>query len=71
MQENELDELISNASLTILPYTSATQSGVIIKSYALGTPVAVSDIEGLSEYVTDKDLGLEFNLSKKKSIRNS
>ena len=66
MQENELDELISNASLTILPYTSATQSGVIIKSYALGTPVAVSDIEGLSEYVTDKDLGLEFNLSEKK-----
>lgn len=49
--DEELAGLIKHASFTVCPYIDATQSGVIMSSYSLGTPVVVSDVGGLPEMV--------------------
>jgi D-inositol-3-phosphate glycosyltransferase len=42
----------------VLPYRSATQSGIIQVAYALNTPVITTDVGGLSEVVFDGVTGL-------------
>ncbi len=49
--DDELAGLIKNALFTVCPYIDATQSGVIMSSYSLNTPVVVSDAGGLPEMV--------------------
>lgn len=55
--DEELAGLIKNASFTVCPYIDATQSGVIMSSYSLGTPVMVSDAGGLPEMVGNGKYG--------------
>jgi glycosyltransferase involved in cell wall biosynthesis len=47
--ENELDDLLSDASLVVLPYTQASQSGVGVLAIAAGVPVVVSDLGALPD----------------------
>lgn len=47
----------SIADLVILPYLSATQSGVLNIAYGFGKPVIVTDVGGLSEDVIDGKTG--------------
>lgn len=51
----ELYSLMSDAQFCVLPYTDATQSGVIMTAYAFNLPVLVSDCEGLLEYCFNKN----------------
>ena len=51
--DDELQYALLEADLAILPYSSATQSGVIIDCYEAGLPVVVSRMGGLPEYVDD------------------
>ncbi len=55
--ENELNELFHKASFVLLPYDSATQSGVSILSYSYATPVIVYDVGALNEYVVEGTTG--------------
>jgi glycosyltransferase involved in cell wall biosynthesis len=41
------------ADLVVLPYRSATQSGIVQTSYSFGKPVVVTDVGGLPDVVTD------------------
>ena len=50
---DEIEGLFEKASFTILPYDSATQSGVSILSYAHATPVISYDVGSLGEYLVD------------------
>lgn len=50
--------LFSTADATILPYRSATQSGVVQLSFAYGTPVIATAVGGLPEAVRDGVDGL-------------
>lgn len=45
--------LFSAADASLLPYRSATQSGVVQLSFAYGVPVVATAVGGLSEAVTD------------------
>ena len=44
--------------MVVLPYRSATQSGVTHVAYALGVPVITTDVGGLAETVRPDETGL-------------
>lgn len=56
--EGEVAPFFRSASLCVLPYKSATQSGIIAMSYHFDLPVLVTDAGGLSEYVEAEETGL-------------
>ncbi|MDB2008589.1 glycosyltransferase family 4 protein [[Clostridium] symbiosum] len=47
-----------NNTIAVVPYTDATQSGVIPIAFEFGTPVIASDVGGLKEQLNDGQLGL-------------
>ena len=47
----------SAADVVVLPYKSATQSGVVPIAYHFNKPVVVTDVGGLSEIVNDGKTG--------------
>ena len=55
---DELVNLIKDALFIVCPYTDATQSGVIMTSYAFCKPVIATNVGGLSDMVTDHITGL-------------
>jgi glycosyltransferase involved in cell wall biosynthesis len=57
--ESEVDELLAEASLMVLPYTQASQSGVGVLAIAAGVPVVVSDLGALSELAYDSSFVCE------------
>ena len=55
---DEVATMLNQCSLCACPYTDATQSGVIMTSFALGKPVVASDVGGLSEVIENEKSGL-------------
>lgn len=55
--DDEVERLFEQATFTILPYDSATQSGVIILSYSYATPVIAYDVGALGEYIVNGENG--------------
>jgi glycosyltransferase involved in cell wall biosynthesis len=51
--ESELDSLLRDARLVLLPYKDATQSGVGLHAVERGVPCVVSSAGGLPELVED------------------
>ena len=49
------------SDLVILPYRSATQSGILSVAYSFLKPVVVTNVGGLSELVEDKKTGIIIN----------
>jgi len=56
--DDEVEALFKAADVTVLPYRSATQSGVTHVAYALGVPVITTDVGGLAETVRPGQTGL-------------
>ncbi len=56
--DSEIGDLFRQAQVCVLPYKSATQSGVIATSYSFQVPVIASRIGGLSEYISEGETGL-------------
>lgn len=50
-------ELFQRATLVAVPYTSATQSGVVMTAYGFGKPVVATRVGGLPEMVEPKVTG--------------
>jgi glycosyltransferase involved in cell wall biosynthesis len=53
ISEKGLQSLIQSASFLVLPYTEASQSGIIPLAYSYHKPVITTDVGGLSEVVDD------------------
>jgi D-inositol-3-phosphate glycosyltransferase len=58
LPDDEVEALLKAADVVVLPYRSATQSGVTHVAYALGVPVITTDVGGLSETVRPGETGL-------------
>ena len=56
--DGEVEALFKAADVVVLPYRSATQSGVTHVAYALGVPVITTDVGGLAETVLPGRTGL-------------
>lgn len=50
--EDEFEEMMADCDLVVCPYTDATQSGVIMSSYAFRKPCLVTNVGGLPEMVS-------------------
>jgi glycosyltransferase involved in cell wall biosynthesis len=51
--DEEVGELVAAADAVVLPYRSATQSGVVLVAYASGCPVISTAVGGLPEVVEE------------------
>lgn len=58
LPDPEVEAVFKAADVVVLPYRDATQSGVTHVAYALGVPVIVTDVGGLSETVKHEETGL-------------
>ena len=67
----ELVSLIENSYFIICPYIEATQSGVIMSSFAFGKPVIATNVGGLSEVIENNYTGLLFEPKSVKGIEDS
>jgi len=56
--DDEVEALFKAADVAVLPYRTATQSGVTHVAYALGVPVITTDVGGLAETVRPGETGL-------------
>ena len=54
----ELADYLSKCTISVCPYTDATQSGVIMTSFSLGKPVIATEVGGLSETIEHGRNGL-------------
>jgi glycosyltransferase involved in cell wall biosynthesis len=54
ISEFELRQLLARATVVVLPYTQASQSGVGLLSIAHGVPIVVTDVGGLPDLVPDR-----------------
>jgi glycosyltransferase involved in cell wall biosynthesis len=58
LPDEEVRVLFAAADVCVLPYHSATQSGVIQVAYAADCPVITTRVGGLPEFVTEGESGL-------------
>jgi glycosyltransferase involved in cell wall biosynthesis len=58
VEESEIASIFQTADLLVLPYTSATQSGVIPHAATFGLPVICTDVGGLAEQLDDGRCGI-------------
>jgi glycosyltransferase involved in cell wall biosynthesis len=58
IKDSEVKDYFSAADLAVLPYRSATQSGISSVSYHFEVPMVVTDVGGLKETIGDRGTGL-------------
>ena len=69
---NELTgNYFDRADVVVLPYTSATNSGIIQIAFGFNKPVIVTNVGGLPEAVTDNKTGFVVEPENAKSIANA
>lgn len=60
---SRIPDLFERAKFLVLPYTNASQSGVIPLAYTFSKPVIVSNVGSLPEYVDQGETGYIFELN--------
>ncbi len=58
IRDSEVKEYFSAADVTVLPYRSATQSGISSISYHFEVPMIVTDVGGLKGTIGDRGTGI-------------
>ena len=70
IKDSEVSDYFSAADLAVLPYRSATQSGISSVSYHFEVPMIVTDVGGLKETIGDRGTGLVSKNGTPESIYN-
>lgn len=55
VDEHDIDGYFARAGVVLVPYTSITQSGVILDAYSRSRAVVAFDISGMAQYVPDEE----------------
>ena len=58
IKDSEVSKYFSAADVAVLPYRSATQSGISSVSYHFEVPMIVTDVGGLKETIGDRGTGI-------------
>ena len=58
IKDSEVTDYFSAADIAVLPYRSATQSGISSVSYHFEVPMIVTDVGGLKETIGDRGTGI-------------
>ena len=58
IKDDEVNRYFSAADVCILPYRSATQSGISSISYHFEVPMIVTDVGGMKETIGDRGTGI-------------
>ena len=69
IKDSEVTDYFSAADLAVLPYRSATQSGISSVAYHFEVPMIVTDVGGLKETIGDKGTGLVVDEGTPEAIR--
>ncbi|OXA81442.1 Glycosyltransferase involved in cell wall bisynthesis [Flavobacterium aquidurense] len=70
IEESEIKSLFEQADVLICPYKDATQSGVLMTAAAFKTPVIVSNVGALPEYIKDGGIGYVYDLNDDNGLQN-
>jgi glycosyltransferase involved in cell wall biosynthesis len=70
IKDSEVKDYFSAADLAVLPYRSATQSGISSVSYHFEVPMVVTDVGGLKETIGDRGTGLVASEGTPEAIRD-
>lgn len=57
IDESEIASFFQRSHLCVLPYRSATQSGIIATAFAFDLPVIATNVGGLKEYIIEGETG--------------
>ena len=60
VSDDKVDLYFSAADYVVLPYKTASQSAIIPMAYYYNTPVIISDLDGLKEFVDNNKTGFVF-----------
>ena len=71
IKDSEVADYFSVADLTVLPYRSATQSGISSISYHFEVPMIVTDVGGMKETIGDKGTGILADSCTAEAIREA
>lgn len=71
IKDSEVKNYFSAADVTVLPYRSATQSGISTVSNHFEVPMIVTDVGGLKETIGDKGTGIVCKDSTPETIANN
>jgi len=71
ISDKEVAPLFSAADLCVLPYRTATQSGIVGIAYHFGLPVISTDVGGLKEMIEPFDTGIVLPQADKELLKNA
>lgn len=69
--DNDVEKFFSASDLIVLPYESATQSGIVQIAFGFGKPVIVTNVGGLPEAVADGITGYVVEPKNPDALANS
>ena len=69
IKDSEVKDYFSAADLAVLPYRSATQSGISSVAYHFDIPMIVTDVGGLKETIGDRGTGIVAGENTPEAIR--
>ena len=69
VKDSEVKRYFSAADVTVLPYRSATQSGISSVSYHFEVPMIVTDVGGLRDTIGDRGTGMLVDAPESGAVR--
>lgn len=68
LENSEIAELLSSASVVVCPYVTMSQSGIPQTAFAFGVPIIASNLDGFKEVIVNGENGLFFEAGNTQSL---